>query len=69
METVDTLRIGRRMRALRRGQLMTQAELAERAGMHVDQVSRVERDTVEPRFSTVKKIAAALGVDPRELAQ
>jgi transcriptional regulator with XRE-family HTH domain len=34
-----------------------------------DQVSRIERDEVDPRFSTIRKLAKALGVDPRELTK
>jgi transcriptional regulator with XRE-family HTH domain len=34
-----------------------------------DQVSRIERDEVDPRFSTIRKLARALEVDPHELTK
>ena len=69
MPTMDTVKIGRRLRALREEHLMTQAELGEAADVSRDQVSRIERDEVDPRFSTIRKLAKALGVDPRELTR
>ena len=69
MPTMDTVKIGRRLRALREESLMTQAELGEAAKVSRDQVSRIERDEVDPRFSTIRKLAKALGVDARELTR
>jgi transcriptional regulator with XRE-family HTH domain len=69
MPTMDTVKIGRRLRALREEHLLTQGELGEAASVSRDQVSRIERDEVDPRFSTIRKLAKALGVDPRELTK
>ena len=69
MPTMDAVKIGWRLRALRERRLLTQAELAEAASMSRDQVSRIERDEVDPRFSTIRKLAKALGVDPQELTE
>jgi len=63
------VKIGERLRALREENLLTQAQLGEAAGVSRDQVSRIERNEVDPRFSTIRKLAAALGVDPRELTR
>ncbi len=38
-----------------------------RQGRDRDQVSRIERDEVEPRFSPIRKLVAALKVEPSEL--
>jgi len=44
---------------------MTQEELAAAAGVPVVTISRIENGhTGEPRPSTVRKLAKALGVDP-----
>ncbi len=67
MPTMGVVKIGGNLRRLRTRQLLTQAELGEAAGIHRDQVSRIERDEVEPRFSTIRKLAGALEIDPREL--
>lgn len=67
MPTMTVVKIGGKLRQLRERRLLTQAQLGERAGVNRDQVSRIEREEVEPRFSTIHKLAAALEVDPREL--
>ncbi len=62
-----TPHLGDRIRQLRRERLLTQEELSERSGVGVTSIIRVERGQVEPRFSTIRKLARALEVDPREL--
>ena len=69
MTTMQPVKIGQRLREIRISKFMTQVELAEAAGIHQDQVGRIERDEVEPRLSTIRKLAAALGVPPSELAR
>ena len=46
---------------------MTQEQLASVAGISPRQLVRIERDEVEPRFSTILKLAEALEVEPSEL--
>ena len=46
---------------------MTQEQLASAAGISPRQLVRIERDEVEPRFSTILKLAEALEVEPSEL--
>jgi len=41
---------------------LTQAELAERAGIQRATVNRIETGVTAARFATVRKLAAALGV-------
>jgi transcriptional regulator with XRE-family HTH domain len=69
MPTMDVVKIGKRLRELRHEALLSQAELGEAAGVSADQVSRIERNVVDPHFSTIRKLAKALGVDPRELTR
>ncbi|HEV2123234.1 MAG TPA: helix-turn-helix transcriptional regulator [Chloroflexota bacterium] len=57
------------LRAVRERKLMTQAELAACAGIQRVTVSRIETGTTEARISTVRKLAAALGVGPAELME
>lgn len=47
--------------------LLTQEELADRAGIGTATLNRIEKDHVEPHFRTIRKIAGALGVDAKEL--
>jgi transcriptional regulator with XRE-family HTH domain len=61
--------IGDRLKRLRALDALTQAELAERAGLTTAAVARIERDEAEPRPSTLRKLARALGVQPRQLIE
>lgn len=59
--------VGDRLKALRIEQALTQAELAERAGVGANTVARIERNENEPHMSTVRRLARAFDVHPREL--
>jgi transcriptional regulator with XRE-family HTH domain len=61
------VKIGTQLRAARERALLTQGELAARADVQPLTVSRIETEKVEPRYSTIRKLAKALGVDPIKL--
>jgi transcriptional regulator with XRE-family HTH domain len=61
--------IGERLKRQRTRRALTQAELAERAGVAVATVARIERNEIEPRMPTLRKLARALDVDPAELVE
>ena len=63
----EVVKIGTQLRAARERALLTQAELGARAGIQPLTISRIETDKVEPRYSTIRRIAKALGVEPTEL--
>ena len=69
MPTIEVVKIGKNLRRLREDRLLTQAELAERAGIALSSLVRVENDQVDPRFSTIRKLARALEIHPRELTK
>jgi transcriptional regulator with XRE-family HTH domain len=56
------------LRRLRLEQFLSQAELARRAGLHALTVMRLEAGTTAPATRTVRALADALNVPPRELA-
>ena len=58
-----------RLRSVRESRFMTQQDLAELASLTVSTISRIEAGKEEARFSTVKKLAAALGVEPGALVE
>ncbi len=61
--------IGDRLKALRIEQALTQGELAEKAGVALNTVARLERNENEPHMPTVRKLAAALEVHPSALTK
>jgi transcriptional regulator with XRE-family HTH domain len=52
-----------RLRELRTAAELTQQELADRAGMHRQSLTKLERAEREPSWGTVQALARALGVD------
>ena len=60
-------RFGALVAANRRRRGLTQQELAERAEISADMLGQVERGLTGARFTTIERLAAALGVDPAEL--
>ncbi len=61
------MKIGEQLREHRDKALLTQDELGKMAGLSGYTISRIESDQVEPRVSTMRKIAGALGIKPEEL--
>jgi transcriptional regulator with XRE-family HTH domain len=56
--------IGEKLKEIRTKRLLTQEELAEKAGVSAATVVNVERNNQEPHFRTIRKLAKALDVDP-----
>jgi transcriptional regulator with XRE-family HTH domain len=67
MEAV--VHIGDNLKMLRTLRALTQAELAQKAGLTPATVVRIERNQAEPHMSTIRKLAESLGVDPAELVK
>ena len=58
--------MGRRVRNLRKKARLTQAQLAERAGITPDYMGRIERGQGAVTLETLNRIAKALGVPLRQ---
>jgi DNA-binding XRE family transcriptional regulator len=56
----DPSRLGRRVADRRRRIRLTQAELAEQAGIRVETLNRIERCRTNPDFGTVRRLITAL---------
>ncbi len=67
MLTIDLVKIGNNLKRWREYRLVTQQELADAAELGVASVVRIENNRTEPRFSTIKKLADALDLEPEQL--
>ena len=56
------------LRRHRLERFLSQAELARRAGLHAVTLTRLEGGTTAPSTRTVRALAGALSVEPRQLA-
>lgn len=58
--------MGDRLEMTRRRRVLTQADLAKKAGVSLITVTRLESSNIEanPRVDTVRRLAEALDVDP-----
>lgn len=62
--------LGEKLKGERRRAALTQGELAEKAGVGINTVVRIETGEItEPRVSTLRKLAGALGVEARDLLE
>ena len=59
---VFTMSISQRLIALRRERDLTQQEMADRVGLHVNQIRRYESEHAQPSLETLKKIAVGLSI-------
>jgi transcriptional regulator with XRE-family HTH domain len=61
------VQIGDKLREARTRKLMTQQELADKSGVGVTTIVRIERNQVDPQFRNIRKLAKALDIAPTEL--
>ena len=58
---------GAKLRRLRLERALTQMDLSGMTGLSVDAISRLENELRSAQVSTVRRLAQALEVEPREL--
>ncbi len=63
----DRPSIGQRVRKERERRVWSQSDLARESGVQKTTISRIENGHHEPRQDTVRRLAGALGVEPRWL--
>ena len=61
------MKLGQRLRGIRREHDLTLKDLGSRADLSVPYLSNVERGTVNPSIETLQKIAAAYNMAVRDL--
>jgi transcriptional regulator with XRE-family HTH domain len=62
-----TLLLARNVRRLREAKGFSQAALAADSGLYQALISQIENELANPELDTLERLAAALGVHPREL--
>ena len=55
------------LKDIRHKRCISQADLSQRAGVAESTICRLERGHQKPTFRTIRKLAAALEVDPSEI--
>jgi transcriptional regulator with XRE-family HTH domain len=60
-------RFSANLRELREAAGMTQMQLSNACGLHMTEISRLERGERNPRLTTIVQLAGGLGVSPRAL--
>jgi transcriptional regulator with XRE-family HTH domain len=63
------VKIGANLKRERESRVLTQKMLSREAGVGYPTISRIENDVVDPHFSTIRKLAKALGIEPSELVK
>jgi transcriptional regulator with XRE-family HTH domain len=58
---------GARLRELRRRRMLSLRELGERSGVAFDNINKLENERRSAQPRTVRKLARALGVEPKDL--
>ncbi|MBA2446699.1 MAG: helix-turn-helix transcriptional regulator [Chloroflexi bacterium] len=64
----EARQIGRRIKELREGRHLSSKELAERAGLAPQSLSRIEHGRHDVTFTTLRRILAAMGCSMKDLA-
>ena len=63
----NSMSLGRNLQKIRKELGLRQEELAERAGVSLTQISKIERNEADPRVSTIEKISKVLGCSTDKL--
>jgi len=66
-EPVEPLRLGERVREIRRARNWTLEEASRRAGLARSTLSKIENEQMSPTFDAVQKLARGLGIDIPQL--
>lgn len=65
----DIIKFGKALREIRLKKQLSQGDVAEKLGVHRSYISGLERGKRNPSLLTIKKMAKAIGVKPKELLE
>ncbi|MEM7172571.1 MAG: XRE family transcriptional regulator [Pseudomonadota bacterium] len=63
----EPLRLGERVREIRKGRNWTLEEVSQRTGLARSTLSKIENEQMSPTFEAVQKLAAGLGIEVPQL--
>jgi transcriptional regulator with XRE-family HTH domain len=63
------VRLGRAVKAVRRGRGLTQEQVSAVSGLHPTYISDIERGVRNPGWEAVTRLAAGIGVSLEEIAR
>lgn len=66
-ETEGIKAFGENIRRLRKERKLTMEELANQADIELSQIYRIETGKINPKLTTILRVAKALEVNPKEL--
>jgi len=67
--TLQPLKLGERVKALRLGQSLTLEEASKLTGLARSTLSKIENEQISPTFTVVHKLVHGLGIDLPQLFQ
>ena len=67
--TNDVTKFGKALREIRLKKKMSQGDIAKKLGVHRSYISGLERGKRNPSLLTIKKMAKAIGVEPKDLLE
>jgi len=60
---------GEHLKEMRTANNLSQEELAFRSNISANQIGRIERGEINPTISTLKTIADAIGIHPKDMLE
>lgn len=69
MQNMKNEKLAQNVASLRKRQSLSQKELAEKSGVSLRTIQRVENGETEPTGETLKRIASSFGITPNELME
>jgi transcriptional regulator with XRE-family HTH domain len=67
--TNDVTKFGKALREIRLKKKLSQGDIAKKLGVHRSYISGLEHGKRNPSLLTIKKMAKAIGVEPKELLE
>ncbi len=67
--TATVPKIGKRLKEIRTRQMLSQRDLAQKAGLSPTTIAKLETNRVEPNFRTLRKLTSTLNVSYDDLIE